>query len=145
MRVEEYKDKHFTEFYSLYLDWDMDFTVNKEDVQTRLAMVLDHPENRVLLVTEGDAVLAYAQIRDSYDIGLEPYLEIIQLLVKKSKRSKGVGKLLLQEIETLARSKGFSGVKLHSNIIRSRAHVFYERNGYNYFKCSKFYEKNLHK
>jgi GNAT superfamily N-acetyltransferase len=145
MKVEEYSEKHFNEFVSLFQDWDKELRINREGLLAQIAGALDHAGNRILLVTEGDSVLAYAQTRECFDIGFESYVEIVQLLVRNAERSKGVGALLLSQIETTARGKGFSNVKLHSNIMRSRAHVFYERNGYTFYKCSKFYEKDLRK
>ncbi len=143
MRVEAYTDKHFNEFVTLFQDWDKDLEVHREALRAQINGALKRPENRILLATEGDSVLAYVQTRDCFDIGFEPYVEIVQLLVKKTERSKGVGARLLREIENTARGRGLSVVKLHSNIMRSRAHVFYERDGYAFYKCSKFYEKKL--
>jgi GNAT superfamily N-acetyltransferase len=143
MRIETYSDKDFNKFAALFQHWDKDLEVHREALRAQLHRAAARPENHILLAVEGDSVPAYVQTRDCFDIGFEPYVEIVQLLVKKTERSKGLGTRLLNEVERTARGRGLSAVKLHSNIMRSRAHVFYERNGYTFYKCSKFYEKKL--
>jgi GNAT superfamily N-acetyltransferase len=54
-----------------------------------------------------------------------------------------VGLKLLERAEQWAREKGCTMVGLRSNVIRDRAHAFYERNGYEHFKTQKSFRKQL--
>ena len=45
--------------------------------------------------------------------------------------------------EAWARGKGFSATSLRSNVIRERAHAFYERQGYEHTKTQKSFRKKL--
>jgi GNAT superfamily N-acetyltransferase len=50
---------------------------------------------------------------------------------------------LLDRAEMWAREKGFSATSLRSNVIRERAHAFYERQGYEHTKTQKSFRKKL--
>ena len=69
--------------------------------------------------------------------------EINGLVVSSSTRSQGVGTLLLRAAEEWARRQRCTGVNLRSNVIRDRAHGFYEREGYQHYKTQKAFRKPL--
>ena len=57
--------------------------------------------------------------------------------------STGVGAALLAVAEDWARAQGFSTMRLRSNVIRERAHRFYEREGYRRIKSQAVFRKPL--
>ena len=69
--------------------------------------------------------------------------EIGGLVVDEEWRSRGVGAALLKRAETWARKKGLVRVAVRTNVVRSRAHKFYERCGYDLFKQSKVYIREI--
>jgi GNAT superfamily N-acetyltransferase len=69
--------------------------------------------------------------------------EINGLVVSSSARSQGVGKLLLRAAEDWARQKKCTGLNLRSNVLRERAHGFYEREGYEHYKTQKAFRKTF--
>jgi len=73
----------------------------------------------------------------------EPRAEIGGLVVDGEQRSLGIGKLLMERAETWAREHGCKIVSLRSNVIRERAHAFYERLGYKHVKTQKSFRKPL--
>jgi GNAT superfamily N-acetyltransferase len=73
----------------------------------------------------------------------EPRAEIGGLVVDGEQRSHGVGKLLMERAEMWARKHGCKIVSLRSNVIRERAHAFYERLGYKHVKTQKSFRKIL--
>src|ERR1700751_2462537 len=54
-------------------------------------------------------------------------VEISGLVVDERFRSQAVGRFLLERAEAWAREKGCNATSLRSNMIRERAHEFYER------------------
>jgi GNAT superfamily N-acetyltransferase len=50
---------------------------------------------------------------------------------------------LLARAERWAREKGCRAIGLRSNVIRDRAHAFYERHGYKHVKTQKSFRKDL--
>jgi GNAT superfamily N-acetyltransferase len=69
--------------------------------------------------------------------------EVSGLVVDERQRSKGIGQRLLERAEEWAREKGCGMIGLRSNVIRGRAHTFYERQGYEHFKTQKSFRKPL--
>jgi GNAT superfamily N-acetyltransferase len=69
--------------------------------------------------------------------------EVNGLIVAEAHRSLGAGAKLLEAAENWARTCGCRNVNLRSNVIRERAHKFYERQGYEHYKTQKAFRKPL--
>ena len=69
--------------------------------------------------------------------------EINGLIVADGQRSLGAGARLLEAAESWSRKRGCKSMSVHSNVIRDRAHKFYERNGYEHHKTQKAFRKPL--
>jgi len=69
--------------------------------------------------------------------------EVNGLVVADGQRSLGAGARLLAAAEKWARKQGCKGMSVRSNVIRERAHKFYERNGYEHYKTQKSFRKPL--
>ncbi|HVS45273.1 MAG TPA: GNAT family N-acetyltransferase [Verrucomicrobiae bacterium] len=50
---------------------------------------------------------------------------------------------MLDRAERWARERGCPALSLRSNVIRERAHAFYERRGYTHKKSQHYFEKRL--
>jgi GNAT superfamily N-acetyltransferase len=73
----------------------------------------------------------------------DPYAEISGLVVDEKVRSRGIGRVLLQAAEEWALGQGCDEIAVHSNVIRKRAHAFYEQNGYRLRKTQAALHKGL--
>ena len=69
--------------------------------------------------------------------------EVSGLVVDERFRSQRVGEHLLARAEEWAREAGCQAIGLRSNVIRDRAHAFYERHGYTHVKSQKAFRKQL--
>ena len=69
--------------------------------------------------------------------------EVSGLVVDERFRSQRVGEHLLARAEQWAREHGCRAIGLRSNIIRDRAHAFYQRQGYAHVKTQKAFRKQL--
>jgi GNAT superfamily N-acetyltransferase len=69
--------------------------------------------------------------------------EVNGLIVAEGQRSAGAGAKLLEAAEEWARRHGGQAMNVRSNVIRERAHSFYERNGYEHYKTQKAFRKAL--
>ncbi len=82
-------------------------------------------------------------------VSITPLLEVARraevngLIVAERHRSLGAGGKLLDAAEVWARGKECQGMSVRSNVIRDRAHAFYERQGYTHFKTQKAFRKKL--
>jgi len=78
----------------------------------------------------------------------EPFVEglsaqIEGLVVDETTRSSGIGAELLAAAEAWARERGCPFMRLQSNVVRERAHVFYRRYGYEAIKRQYHLRKSL--
>lgn len=69
--------------------------------------------------------------------------EVNGLVVAEGQRSLGAGARLLAAAEDWARRQGCKAMNVRSNVIRERAHQFYERAGYEHYKTQKAFRKPL--
>lgn len=115
-----------------------------EEVAVRLQGIL-RDDDHVILVAERPplAIAAYIEIFPFCTIGSHPRMEIASLVVHQDCRSRGVGRVLIEYAEQWARSHGYQEMGLRSNIIRERAHRFYENLGYRVNKTQKSFRKTL--
>jgi GNAT superfamily N-acetyltransferase len=72
-----------------------------------------------------------------------PRAEIGGLVVDEHWRSRGVGEALLKTAEKWARTRDLDHVVVRTNVLRRRAHHFYEKYGYELLKQSKVYSKEI--
>lgn len=71
------------------------------------------------------------------------YAEISGLVVDAKERGQGIGALLIAEVEAWARGKGVGILRLRANAIRTEAHRFYLREGFEKKKTQIVFEKRL--
>jgi GNAT superfamily N-acetyltransferase len=69
--------------------------------------------------------------------------EISGLVVDERFRSQRIGERLLERSEEWARERACATIGLRSNVIRERAHTFYQRHGYKHIKTQKSFRKSL--
>jgi GNAT superfamily N-acetyltransferase len=84
----------------------------------------------VFVAIGGERVVGWAAlaIDEAFVDGFGAYLE--GLVVDEAARSRGIGVALLEAVEARARERGCATIRVQSNVLRERAHSFYERNGY---------------
>lgn len=69
--------------------------------------------------------------------------DIEGLVVEDEYRGNGIGRLLVDAAETWAHRRGCTSMRLVSNVVRERAHVFYKRLGYEVLKTQHALKKPL--
>ncbi len=69
--------------------------------------------------------------------------EATALVVEDEFRSCGIGAALMARAEAWGRERGCARLRVRSNVVRERAHTFYERLGYGRVKAQHVYEKPL--
>jgi GNAT superfamily N-acetyltransferase len=72
-----------------------------------------------------------------------PLVEIRGIVVDAHCRGLGIGAALMQALETWTRAQGLCRIRVRSQMMRSRAHAFYLREGYVERKRQLVFEKML--
>lgn len=117
------------------------YKATEREIATRLREAM---ERRIVLVAVAGGVVG-GWISISVDT---PFIEgrevlIEGLVVDERLRSRRIGERLLREAEQWARTQGCANVRVQSNVVRDRAHAFYERNGYARYKTQHQFRKRL--
>jgi GNAT superfamily N-acetyltransferase len=90
-----------------------------------------------------DGVIGWLHVSRQPLLEEELRAEVNGLVVADGKRSLGAGARLLAAAEEWARKRGCKSMSVRSNVLRERAHKFYERNGYEHYKTQKSFRKPL--
>ena len=90
-----------------------------------------------------DGVIGWVHVNKQPLLEVEIRAEVNGLVVADRQRSLGAGAQLLAAAEEWARQHGCKCMSVRSNVIRERAHKFYERNGYEHYKTQKSFRKPL--
>ena len=90
-----------------------------------------------------DGVIGWIHVSRQPLLEVEIRAEVNGLVVAEDQRSLGAGEQLLAAAENWARKCGCKGMSVRSNVIRDRAHKFYERHGYEHYKTQKSFRKAL--
>lgn len=85
---------------------------------------------RMLVVLEGEICLGLSGFWVISKLYSGKYLEMDNVVVSTEHRSKGVGKLMSDFLENLARREGCEMMMLDAYLENEKAHAFYEREGF---------------
>jgi ribosomal protein S18 acetylase RimI-like enzyme len=120
------------------------YASSPEQVRRRLEQIVQDPDNAVL-VAEGEngQVVGWVQVYRRELLIDDRHAELGGLVVAEGQRGQRVGQLLMEEVERWARARGCKAVYVRSNVIRERAHRFYERIGYKVIKTQRAFWKGL--
>jgi len=117
---------------------------SEDEIRGRLAGIEAAPEHALFVAETADGKLAgFLNVYVMRTIDSDARTEIAALVVDDAHRSLGVGKVLIEQAEAWARENGCAAIGLRSNVIRERAHRFYERLGYEHYKTQKTFRKTL--
>jgi GNAT superfamily N-acetyltransferase len=115
-----------------------------EQVAQRLEGLRKPGENAVFVAQErGGEIIGWISVYVFRTVTSDARVEISGFVVDERYRSRKIGATLLKSTEEWALARGCGAIGVHTNVARSRAHAFYERNGYRLVKTQKFYRKDL--
>ncbi|HYL68208.1 MAG TPA: GNAT family N-acetyltransferase [Candidatus Limnocylindria bacterium] len=120
------------------------YPASAEDIARRLAGMQESAEHAVFVAElPGGEIVGWIGVFLYRCIETDARAEVSGLVVDERARSQGIGQRLLERAEQWARKKRCDTIGLRSNVIRNRAHAFYERQGYVHHKTQKSFRKVL--
>lgn len=100
--------------------------------------------NHAFYVVEADGIVAgWVGVRTDLSLESGPYAMIVGLVVDEARRGERLGERLVLAAEAWARGRGATRLRVHSNVVRERAHNFYQRLGYTIAKRQAVFLKDL--
>jgi GNAT superfamily N-acetyltransferase len=126
------------------LSGQLGYPATAAQIRQRLRGIRPAAQHAVLVGETKDAgVIGWLHVSKQPLLEVELRAEVNGLVVAEGHRSLGAGAQLLAAAEDWARKRGCKGMSVRSNVIRERAHQFYERNGYEHYKTQKSFRKPL--
>ena len=122
---------------------ELGYPATAQEMRARLAELKPAAQHAVFLAEADKLVIGWIHVSVSPLLEVPRRAEVNGLIVADGQRSHGAGGKLLQAAEKWASAKGCKGMSVRSNVIRERAHLFYERHGYVHFKTQKAFRKSL--
>jgi GNAT superfamily N-acetyltransferase len=126
------------------LSGQLGYPATPAQMRERLRGIKPASEHAVLVAESAtDGVIGWLHVSKEPLLEVEIRAEVNGLVVAEGQRSAGAGARLLASAEDWARKHGCKSMSVRSNVIRERAHKFYERNGYEHYKTQKSFRKPL--
>ena len=103
----------------------------EEAVRKRLEELLETPRSRVLVVENGRGVVGAVSFRIKPDLAHgDTVVEVPMLVVAEDHRRNGVGRLLMEEVRSIASENGASQIELVTTTANVAAREFYHSLGF---------------
>jgi GNAT superfamily N-acetyltransferase len=120
------------------------YASSADDIAKRLQGIR-HSDEHAVFVAElaGGEIAGWIAVFLYRTVEADTRAEVSGLVVDERYRSQGIGLHLLSRAEEWAREHGCRAIGLRSNVIRERAHAFYQRQGYQHVKTQKSFRKDL--
>ena len=128
------------------LSGELGYPATPTQIEARLRQLRPASKHAVFVAEYSDAtvgLVGWVHVSVSHLLESDIRAEVNGLIVAEGQRSAGAGAKLLEAAEEWARRHGCRGMNVRSNVIRERAHGFYERNGYEHYKTQKAFRKPL--
>jgi len=123
---------------------ELGYPTSAAEMKARLRAIKPSADNAIFVAQAptGD-VIGWIHVSVTRLLEVPLRAEVNGLVVGEAQRSLGAGARLLDEAEAWARQKKCVNMSVRSNVIRDRAHKFYERQGYEHYKTQKAFRKRL--
>jgi GNAT superfamily N-acetyltransferase len=128
------------------LTGELGYPATAAQIAVRLRQLTPVSKHAVFVAESPEAaagVVGWVHVSVSHLLESDVRAEVNGLIVAEGQRSAGAGAKLLEAAEGWARHRGCRGMNVRSNVIRERAHKFYERQGYEHYKTQKAFRKPL--
>ncbi len=128
------------------LSGELGYPATAGQIEARLRQLRPASKHGVFVAECSDAtvgLVGWLHVSVSHLLESDVRAEVNGLIVAEGQRSVGAGAKLLEAAEEWARTRGCRGMNVRSNVVRERAHGFYERNGYEHYKTQKAFRKTL--
>ncbi|HVO76794.1 MAG TPA: GNAT family N-acetyltransferase [Candidatus Bathyarchaeia archaeon] len=120
------------------------YPMTAEEGRERIRLILEDSEGAVFVAeTDAGAVAGWVYVFGAHRLQTDPFAEIGGLIVDEAQRSKGIGTALMETAQSWARARGYAKVLVRSNVIRSLAHEFYRKLGFNQFKTQAIFSRSI--
>ena len=119
------------------------YDVEPSLAKVRLSNILARPDQRFLIAESNHSTVGWLHAAIGEYVETDSFVLIGGLVVDRSQRRQGIGRLLMEHAEKWAKEKGCVVVRLSSSAGRTEAHEFYKQLGYSNIKTQYAFAKSL--
>ena len=119
------------------------YVVDADEIAERLARVRAQGMGEVFVAEVDARVVGWTHVVPRLQLEDPAHAELAGLVVAEGARGARVGAALLAAAEGWARAQRFTLLRVRSNVVRERAHRFYERAGYCRVKQQAVFHKSI--
>ena len=116
---------------------------HENDIKQRLSEILKKEDHCVFVALHNELVVGWTHAIRSLRIESDDFVEIGGMIIDDTHRRRGIGKLLVNEVDKWALKNNCQKVRVRSNSIRKESHAFYQKIGFKINKEQKVYDKKL--
>ena len=126
------------------LSGELGYPTTTAEMRKRLHQLKPASQNALFVAeSPGTGVVGWTHVSVNHLVEVGTRAELNGLIVADGQRSLGAGARLLEAAEAWASKHGCPSMSVRSNVLRDRAHKFYERQGYEHYKTQKAFRKTL--
>src|SRR5262249_19581995 len=125
------------------LSGELGYPTTAKEMKQRFARIKPPATNAIFVAEFEKSVVGWIHVSVTPLLEVDLRAEVNGLIVADGQRSLGAGANLLHAAEAWARKKKCKGMSVRSNVVRDRAHAFYERQGYAHYKTQKAFRKSF--
>jgi GNAT superfamily N-acetyltransferase len=123
---------------------ELGYPSSAQEIVERLSHLQDREDHFVLVATDdSDTPVGWIHAFVALRVETDAFAEIGGMVVSEEHRGAGIGTQLLGKAEEWARSQKLRTIRVRSNVVRERAHDFYEAAGYKQTKKLHVFQKPL--
>jgi GNAT superfamily N-acetyltransferase len=126
------------------LSGQLGYPTTSSEIAKRMRKLKPTSQNALFVAESRETgVVGWTHVSVTHLVEVGTRAELNGLIVAEEQRSLGAGARLLEAAEDWARKHGCPSMSVRSNVIRERAHKFYDRQGYEHYKTQKAFRKTL--
>jgi GNAT superfamily N-acetyltransferase len=119
------------------------YILSPADTLVNIDQLSDLQDHAAFVAICNEQVVGWVHAFETRTVESLPFIELAGLVVDEQYRSKGIGKLLVDQVRKWCAERKIRSVRVRSNIIRKEAHQFYLSNGFTEIKEQKVFEAGI--
>lgn len=141
MQISPMDDHHLPQVGKL--SDQLGYPVKMNELRERFQKLSTKNRHAFFVCEENENILGWIHLECVEDLIEEDKVEIKAFVVEENSRGKGIGKALIETAEKWAKTYQLHTIYLNCNTLRERTHKFYQREGFENYKSSLFFEKKI--
>jgi len=121
---------------------ELGYPTDTAQASARLAWLLGRAEDAIFVAEHEGAVVGWLHACETHSLESGPAAEIVGLVVAAPRRDQGFGKALVQAALAWAAERGFTAMRVRSNVVRQETHRWYQAAGFEIVKTQAVFSRS---